>query len=394
MALLEINPSYRPLLEGLGLTAPADFLSLPAEIITGHPDRHVGRLTLGSVRAFLKREFAIPWRERLQSAWSGCGFASRSWREARMLQAASQAGIACPEWIAAGEDNHGRAFLLLRRIEGTVDLRTFLQEHCHTPRERRHFARRLGIALARLHAGFRHPDLYAKHVLVHPADASIHFLDWLRARRGHPGPTQRRRDLAALDATLAEQLASPRERLICLHAYLRELHSPLGAEEAKRWAHGIRRWTRRLLRRGRLRAERDRPLAIGERSVLWLDGEALCVLRDFWDELDGQVPAWLGAGDDAETVVPLPGGRQGLLVRRRRDLPLAWLWAKFCQRPLVSPELRRAGMLFRQDKQDGRPRLLAFGQRRPLPWRTESFLLTEMEGPAGTPRERGSANRG
>jgi hypothetical protein len=139
----------------------------------------------------------------------------------------------------------------------------------------------------------------------------------------------------------------------------------------------IRRRTRDLLRRRRLRAERDRPLAIGERSVLWLDGEALCVVRNFWDQLDGQVPSWLGTtGGTGEEVVPLPGGRKGLLVRRRHVQPLAWLWAKFCQRPLVSPELRRAGMLFRHD---GRPRLLAFGQRRPRPWRTESFLLTEID---------------
>jgi tRNA A-37 threonylcarbamoyl transferase component Bud32 len=380
MASLEINPSYRPCLEGLGLTAPAHFLSLPAEIITGHPDRHVGRLTLGSgagtVHAFLKREFAIPWRERLESAWAGCGFAARSRREARMLQAARQAGIGCPEWLAAGEDDHGRAFLLLRRVEGAVELRTFLHEHCRTSRQRHRFAHRLGIALARLHAGFRHPDLYAKHVLVHPADGTIHFLDWLRARPGRPGLHARCRDLAALDATLAEQLASPRQRLTCLWAYLHATPSPLGSLPVRRWATGIRRRTRHLLSRRRLRAERDRPLTIGDRSVLWLDGEALCVLRDFWDELGGRVPSWLGTAGSADEVVPLPGGRRGLLVRRRRSQPLAWLWAKLRQRPLVSPELCRAGLLFRHD---ARPRLLAFGQRRPRPWRTESFLLTELD---------------
>jgi tRNA A-37 threonylcarbamoyl transferase component Bud32 len=381
MASLEINPSHRFFLEGLGLTAPAHFLSLPTEIITGHPDRHVGRLTLGAgagaVHAFLKREFAIPWRERLESVWAGCGFASRSRREAKMLQAARRAGVGCPEWVAAGEDNHGRAFLLLRGVEGVVDLRTFLKEHCHTPRQRRDFARRLGVALARLHAGFRHPDLYAKHVLVRPADGTIHFLDWLRARCGRPGLDSCCRDLAALDATLAEHLASPRERLTCLHAYLRAKHFPSRQEVVRRWARGIRRRAQHLLRRRRLRAERDRPLVLGERSVLWLDGEALCVLRDFWDELGGRVPSWLGTAGGGEEVVPLPGGRQGLLVRRRRAQPLAWLWAKFCQRPLVSPELRRAGMLFRHN---ARPRLLAFGQRRPRPWRTESFLLTEIDG--------------
>ena len=71
-----------------------------------------------------------------------------------------------------------------------------------------------------------------------------------------------------------------------------------------------------------------------------------------------------------------------LLVRRWCDRPLAWLWCVLRRRPLLSPELREAGTLFRRQKHGQvAPRVLAFGQRRPRPWRTESFLLTESEAP-------------
>jgi hypothetical protein len=54
---------------------------------------------------------------------------------------------------------------------------------------------------------------------------------------------------------------------------------------------------------------------------------------------------------------------------------------KFRQRPLRTAEVRQAGVLFqRQREGEPVPRLLAFGQRRTLPWRTESFLLTEAAG--------------
>jgi hypothetical protein len=119
-----------------------------------------------------------------------------------------------------------------------------------------------------------------------------------------------------------------------------------------------------------------------------LDGEALCVTQEFWEVLGGEIPAWLplpdaGRGTSRGTVT-LPGGRRGLLVRRWCDRPLAWLWSALRRRPLLSPELRDAGRYFRLQKHgQAAPRVLAFGQRRPRPWRTASFLLTEDEGPHG-----------
>src|SRR5262245_57018947 len=114
MAMLEINPRYRALLERQGLTRFEAFLSLPAVIISGHPDRNVARMTLetgpDSVGAFLKREHRVRWRDRLANAWAGFGLASKSRREAVVLRALEGTGVGCPEWVAVGEDGAGRAF--------------------------------------------------------------------------------------------------------------------------------------------------------------------------------------------------------------------------------------------------------------------------------------------
>jgi tRNA A-37 threonylcarbamoyl transferase component Bud32 len=396
MASLHINSRYGDFLAQLGLMAPEQFLALPSVIVSGHPDRHVARVTLGNdlfaLTAFLKREHRTRWRDRLASARAGFGFVTRSLREARTLDALREAGVVCPEWLACGEDNNGRAFLLVRAMKGAVDLRRYLHDRCATaPAERRRLACRLGEALARIHtAGFSHPDLYSKHVFVGPEEQDISFLDWQRSLR-RPGTRRRQRDLAALDATLTNDLVSTTERLVCLRAYLKaSCKDEPGASVAgslREWARVIRRETRRLLRKRHVREASLCPLPDGEQELLWIDGEALCVTPDFWAGLRGEVPGWLKLDEPDEsaegttrTVVLLPGGRRGLLVRRRCNQPLRWLWTEFRRRPLVSPEVRQAGTLFRLQRYgDSAPRLLAFGQRRPRPWRTESFLLTECK---------------
>ena len=109
-----------------------DFLALPAVIVSGHPDRNVSRMVLGTepeeAVAFLKREHCVRWRVRLASFLAGFGFVSRSLREARTLQALRREGIGCAEWLAAGEDGSGRAFLLVREVAGAVELRTYLRD--------------------------------------------------------------------------------------------------------------------------------------------------------------------------------------------------------------------------------------------------------------------------
>jgi tRNA A-37 threonylcarbamoyl transferase component Bud32 len=382
MGFIRINPEYQSLLERHGLTCAERLVELPGLIVSGHPERNVARVMLGDTAAYLKREHRVRWRDRLRSAADGFGFSSLAVREADVLAALRRAGVPCPEWMAVGEGDGGRAFLLLRALPDAVDLRQFLQDRRRaTAAARYEFARRLGAMLAAIHeAGFDHPDLYAKHVLVAPASGQCYFLDWQRSRRRQLGWRQRARDLAALDATLTDEAVTGRERLACLHGCLGAGATP---RQVRRFAQEVRRWTKRLLRYGHVRKERASPPPASEQGVFWLDGEALCVTREYWQDLRGKVPAWLPLSDadrgTSQTDVALPGGRRGLLVRRASDRRLAWLWCLFRRRPLLSPELRQAGALFRLQKHGlPAPRVLAFGQRRPRPWRTQSFLLTEV----------------
>ena len=416
MAFVEINPVYRTLLERHGLTAAEHFLALEGVIVSGHPDRHVARVSLGSgraaVSAFLKREHRVRWKDRLANAWAGFGFVSKSRREVVMLREARRAGIGCPEWVATGEDRQGRAFLAVREIEGAVELRAFLRgQQDATARQRLRFARGLARALARLHeAGFDHPDLYSKHVLVHGAGQAVAFLDWQRCRRRHRlGWRRRTRCLAGLDASLADDRADTTERLACLRAYWRASGPAKGngwlqtaggfgaslfgwlkrGREKKVFESILRRirsQARRLLRRPRIRELRNAHLATGVQNLIWLDGEALCVTREFRDDMRGRLPDWLvaagpadgPAGDLTETPVRLPGSRRGTLVRRRARRRWWGLWCLLRRRPLTTPEFQQAATLFRLQRHGiGAPRLLAVGQRATGLGQTASFLLTE-----------------
>jgi tRNA A-37 threonylcarbamoyl transferase component Bud32 len=390
MAFVEINPKYQDFLRRHGLVSAGQFLRLPAVVISGHPDRHVAQVSLGTgpdtVTAFLKREHRVWWKDRLAAAWAGLGLISKSYREARILQELGRAGLPCPEWVAAGEDDCGRAFLLVRELTGYLDLRLLLERRrSATPAERFRLARRLGEALARLHAaGFDHPDLYAKHVLVDPDTGDVRFLDWQRSRRRrHLGQRQRWRDLAALHATLAAHLARPRERLACLRAYLRAGGQELDKRELRRAVRSIQRQADVLLLRRHVREQHQPPLGTGAQNLVWLDGEALSVTREFWSALGGKVPGWLldslppGAGPAARLRVDLPGGGKGVRFRRRAFRPLGRLWDWLGRRPPRSPELRQAGLLFRLQRYGLRtPRLLAVGQRQ-RGLHLESFLLLE-----------------
>jgi hypothetical protein len=159
----------------------------------------------------------------------------------------------------------------------------------------------------------------------------------------------------------------------------------------KRLAGDVRKCAERLLRKPHVQKERSSPPPVAARGILWLDGEALCVAQDFWDELGGETPTWLplprgfpSRVGTTRTVVPLPGSRQGLLVRRSCVQPFSWLWSVLCRRTWLSPELQQAGRLFRRRKHGLEARrVLAFGQRHAWPWQTESFLLTEITGGEG-----------
>jgi tRNA A-37 threonylcarbamoyl transferase component Bud32 len=388
---LDVNPRYRRSLATLGLTEIEQFLDLPSVIVSGHPNRNVARVTLGrgssAIEAFLKREHRVLWRDYLSSFLAGFGPVSRSGREARLLDELRRAGGHGPEVIAVGQDGRGRAFLLVRTLDGAAALRDLLrQRRVTSPAARLSLARALGRELARVHAaGFHHADLNSTHVFIGADERDIAIVDWQRSqRRGRVSWRARVQDLAALDATLADDLATPRERLTTARAYLRAARVT-----SSQWRHvltRVRRRSREMQKKRYVRELRSAPLPTGGQNLVWLDGEALCVTPEYQAELKGQVPRWL------LPLPPNPGlqnwvcrqrmprerGGDALLVQRICDRPARWLWDCLRGRRFTTPELRQAALIFRLQRYGIRvPRLLAMGQRHVRPWHTESFLLTE-----------------
>jgi hypothetical protein len=118
-----------------------------------------------------------------------------------------------------------------------------------------------------------------------------------------------------------------------------------------------------------------------------LDGQALCITSALAELCPEGALGWLAlerqplpaAGQESRRRVVLPGGRQGLLLRRRgwpglRCLVRAWLG----RRPLVSRHQSQANLLWRLQRHGvTASAVLACGQRRVSPWCVDSFLLTE-----------------
>jgi tRNA A-37 threonylcarbamoyl transferase component Bud32 len=381
MAYLEIQPRYRPLLAACARTSARGVLTWTGVIVSGHPSRHVLRVRAGAEALILKKEHRVPWRDRLASAWAGYGWSSRSVREGRLLQELAARGVPCPEVVAAGEDG-GQAFLLVREQAG-MDLREFLSR-LHSTRECQDLARALGRELARIHAaGFTQPDLVAKHILVRSTAAGFRFcfLDWQRSGRARRVSwEQRLRDLAVLDASLAAELASNRLRMTCLRAYLRDTETQGLSRRAI--ALAVRRLGERRLKRRRTREQRQPPLPGGAQDLLWLqDNERLCIARDFYEELRGELPSWL-----PQAPVPSPDGNyvehRLILLGAGRTGHLVERWSRaagFLPRgKYPAPELARAAAIFRLQRFGvAGPRLLAMGHCQVAAWQRFSFLLAE-----------------
>jgi Lipopolysaccharide kinase (Kdo/WaaP) family len=367
-----VHPRYRRRFARRGLTTAADFVDLPGEVVSGHADRHVVRVVFGRglsrMVGYLKREHRIPWQERARNFFAGFGWVSKSEREARILDNLRRCGVSAPRWQAYGEDANGRAFVLVRPVAGTVDLPRFLSGR-HPPIQRRDLARKLGQLLARVHAnGFDCPDLSSKHVLVQSRGLQLVLIDWQRTVKSHRIRWGVRiRALALLHATIADELASPRERLTCLRAYLR---SALGTKPALRpWVKLVVRRSIKLLRRRSVAELRQPPLARGSQRLRWVAGESLVVTRPFWRAIRGRVPDWLTVA----ARMPVADVRESELIwhGRRvilRQFPPSGLWRRWWNRLRGRHEVaagpRLGGLLFQQERR-GKcgPRPLAFGQR-------------------------------
>jgi tRNA A-37 threonylcarbamoyl transferase component Bud32 len=399
---LVLNPTFADHLKKLSLDNPEAILELPAVIVSGHPDRNVSRICLGDgsekLRAFLKREHQVRLKERLLNAIAGFGFVSKSHREAVILSRAQGAGILCPEWIAFGQTGKGQAFLLVAALTSCVDVRNWLARSRPSLNQSLEFSKALGRKLAQVHnAGFFHSDLYAKHVLVHEKSGDIYFLDWQRSQR-YPKLSwnHRYRDLAALHATLPEDATTPKSRLVCLLAYLRESRKreALPTPCLRLAAETIQKLTPQLLTRRHIRQARQTATTQFSQNVIWLNGEALCVTPDFLKHIKDQpdlLKSFSTLGCRSSQVerkeIALGNNQPGILTCRRERRLGALLRNKLLGKKWTAPEVRQAGLLFRLQRLGiATPRLLAFGQTYEAMGVISSFILigsTKNQGPTG-----------
>lgn len=375
----EVNPEFAERFATLGLDTAAGFLDLPGEVVCGHPDRHVARVVLPCGAFYLKRQHAVTWRERLRNRLAGFGWSSRCGREAELLKQLAAEGLPTPRWAAFGEDGRGRAFLLVEEVTAT-DLHRVLSDTVLSPETRVRLAGRLGGLVARLHAaGFATPDLTAKHVLVAADSGDLTLLDWQSARRVKSVPAAERiRSLAALHASIPNELAGPRERL-------RVLRAALGPGRLAGVARRVEREASKL--RGR-RSIRDQQQPAGQsQRLVWVAGEEVCAIPEVaaaWPEPAVAAPFY---GCEPGTLrVRLADGREGVLIRGRSFAPLGRLRAKLRGRPWRSPGATLGRVLFHLERYGvPAPRLFAFGQRFTGPASAEWFALHDVPSDASPP---------
>ncbi len=388
------HPRYGRFLRRCGIDSASAALALRGEVVCGHPDRHVARveLTAGPARrvVFLKREHLVGVRTRLRNWLAGFGRVSRCEREAATLRRLEAAGLPGPQWLAYGEDG-GRAFLLVDELSGMTDLRAVLGDTGLSPDDRRTLAEAAGRAVAELHeAGFGTPELAAKHLFVDPRSFAVTLVDWQSApptRMVHTGA--RIRQLAGLNASLAGELTSARERLRFLRAYLvatRASLQPPGKAglQFSAYTQVIAGVSDHLRHRSSVRDQRQAPAGPAPRLV-WLAGEAVCAapeVADSWPSPADGPPFYPDPSSEAaptpEEWVTFPDGRRALLVRFATFDPLGRLHAAVRERPWRSPGAVAARVLFHLRRYGvAAPALLAFGQKLRSAGRADSFVLYE-----------------
>ena len=398
---LVVHPRYRGWLARCGFSTPTAILELPGEIVSGHPDRHVVRVSIrsgtGSRTVYLKREHHTGIRIRWRNARAGFGWASRSEREGNTLENLEKCGLAAPQWIAYGADATGRSFLLVDELAGSVELRDMLADKDLQIAERRQIAQRMGRAIAEIHeAGFTTPDLSAKHAFVRIGTFAPTIIDWPSSiPHIKIEPYDRLKSLALLSATVSDALASPRDRLRFLHSYLGVIRAARGTTQLLRFsvfAKTILAEVRAIQHRPSVIDQRQPRRTGSEQKLVWLAGEEVCAVPQvaaIWPR-----PAVCGpfypmareAVNDGQPIkICLPDSRSCTLVRFRSTNPLVRIAAKIHGRSGRSPAAKWARMLFYLERFGVEvPSLLAFGQRMPSALRSESFLVYDLPDTAQT----------
>jgi hypothetical protein len=287
--------------------------------------------------------------------------------------------------LAYGTADDGRAFLLIDDLAGQSDLRAALRDPRLSAAGRKKLAALVGRAVAGLHAaGFAPSDLSAKHVFVDRALSRVTVIDWQNASHAGPvTPDRRVRTFALLHATVADTLATARDRLQVLRAYRKNL--PAVTISWRTFVRGIVRAARPLKRNSSVRDQQADARTSADLRLVWLAGEAVCVVRGLerqWPNPPVSPPFYPGpqaAGPDpAEQHVGLPDGRTAMLFRYTTRSWLGRAWSGIRGRAWRSPAAVAARTLFQLQRFDApAPRLLAFGQRLTTPSSAESFVLTD-----------------
>ena len=381
------HPRYSSWLARCGVTSSQTALALTGEVLGGHADRNVSRVELHSGVsprfAYLKREHTVGIRTRLQNKLAGFCWVSRSEREAKILARLEDAGLPGPHWLAYGEDDTGRAFLLIEELTGAVELRQFLNEFTPCQSDRRLLAERLGRLLAEYHgAGFATPDLAAKHLFVHPDSLALTLIDWQSASIGTPARHDVQRWLGRLEATLPSELASATERLRFLWAYRRtskRIQKSPPVHPFRTEVVAVRYFAKLLARKSSVKLQ-GRDTA---QRLVWLAGEeavAIPAIAGEWPTPANGEPFYRPDSKlkEAREWCTWSGNRRAVLVRKKSFDPLGRLIAALRERPWRSPSATAARILFHLERHGiPAPRLLAFGQKLISKTESESFLLAE-----------------
>jgi tRNA A-37 threonylcarbamoyl transferase component Bud32 len=378
-----LHPEREAWFRDLGLITAKDFLTLPGIIVSGHPTRHVMRVELSdgdrTMIAYLKKEHRVSWKDRFRHWRDGFGWASKSNREGILLQHLEAKQLPCPQWLAYGEDDSGRAFLLIESKQKHIESRTFLRQ-THEMMLTIDLAKHLGNKLAEIHnAGFSHPDLYAKHLLIDLKTWEFTILDWQRSKLPHSLTISERTDtLAALDATLSDSLVSRWFRFRVLREYWNHLPNAISFREL---VQKVEDKSQKLLCRKSIRAQRESLGDEVSHTLVWIDGEAICCIPEIENQLqdpESQRVLYDLAGHGKP--IRLSSNRIGYL--RITEYGMSWgrLWAWFRGIPWRSPEMilvRKRFEAQRLGKQ--KANILAFGQREERFGKAKAFIL--FDGP-------------
>ena len=247
---LGVHPGARSACEEAGLRTVDDFLTAPGELISRHQRTEVIRLTLpGGLEIYLKRHLRPHRKDAYWAFTRHCRPISAAWEEWKNMDRLAAVEVATPVAVALGERGRGLnrepSFLATQAVQGCEPLPALLTRLDAVARRR--VAGLLARTLRRMHeARLDHPDLYARHVLVHHSLESCVLLDVQRTRRRRRLHWRwRHRDLAALDVTLDPGPVPDTLRLRFLAEYCPR-------PDRARWlAAAVRRRTPVLRQRGR-----------------------------------------------------------------------------------------------------------------------------------------------